>query len=103
MNPSDGASRGEQEQDCHQCGWEMVQACIPEEWTKLCDDHQAAHHGSSKRPQERWSKKYNSVELKEPMYKKHRRTNCTGTGWVDNSGTRDKWRIEHGLGRATHG
>ena len=36
MNPSDGASTGELEQDCHQYGWEMVQPCIPEEWTKLC-------------------------------------------------------------------
>ena len=35
MNPSDGASRGEFEQDCHRCGWEMEQPDIPEDWAKM--------------------------------------------------------------------
>lgn len=37
-NPSDGASRGELEQDCHRYGWEMVQPNIPVEWSTMCDE-----------------------------------------------------------------
>ena len=51
MDISDRVSRGEVEQDCRRFRFEIGQPDIPEEWSKMCDDHELTHRRVIKRQQ----------------------------------------------------